>query len=55
MNSGSTVDLTGLKRFALQTLPSGSLRDDIIAQPDRIGAQEFLANARVWLRLARAG
>jgi hypothetical protein len=55
MTPGSTVDLTGLKRFALQALPSGPLRDDVISQPDRVGAEEFLANARVWLRLARAG
>ena len=51
----STVDLAGLKRFALQILPRGPLRDDILSQPDRIGVDEFLASARVWLRLARAG
>ena len=44
--------MTGLKRFALQALPSGPLRDDILSQPDMVGAEEFLANARVWLRLA---
>ena len=55
MNPGSTVDLTGLKRFALQVLSRGPLRDDILSQPDRVGAEEFLANVRVWLRLARAG
>ncbi|MDG7012155.1 MAG: hypothetical protein JRN17_03600 [Nitrososphaerota archaeon] len=55
MNPGSTVDLAGLKRFALQILPRGPLRDDILSQPDRIGVDEFLASARVWLRLARAG
>jgi hypothetical protein len=55
VNSGSTVDVTGLKRFALQALPRGPLRDDILSQPDGIGAEEFLASARVWLRLARAG
>ena len=54
MNPGSTVNLTGLKRFALQALRSGPLRDDILSQPDRIGVDEFLASARVWLRLARA-
>ena len=54
MNPASTVDLIGLKRFALQALSSGPLRDDILSQPDRVGAEEFLASARVWLRLARA-
>jgi hypothetical protein len=55
MNSGSTVDLTGLKMYALQALSGGPLRDDILSQPDRVGAEEFLASARVWLRLVRAG
>ena len=54
MNPGSPVDLTGMKKFALQALPSGPLRDDILSQPDRVGAEEFLANARIWLPLARA-
>ena len=55
MNPGSPVDLAGLKRFAFQILPRGPLRDDILSQPDRIEVDEFLASARVWLRLARAG
>jgi len=44
-----------MKKFALRGLPGGPLRDDILSQPDDIGAEEFLASARVWLRLARAG
>jgi hypothetical protein len=49
------VVLKGLKRFALETLPGGPLRDDILSQPDELSTEEFLASARVWLRLARAG
>ncbi len=48
------VGLISIKKFALGSLPSGPLRDDILSQPDEVGAQEFLASARVWLRLARA-
>jgi hypothetical protein len=48
-----TVRLTELKRFALETLPAGALRDDILSQPDEIPPEEFLANCRVWQRLAR--
>ncbi len=48
------VDLISIKKFALGSLPSGLLRDDILSQPDEVDAQEFLASARVWLRLARA-
>lgn len=49
------VQLAGLKRFALERLPDGPLRDDILAQPDELAADDLLANARVWLRLARFG
>ena len=49
------VSLENIKKFALEGLPRGPLRDDILSQPDDIGAEEFLASARVWLRLARAG
>jgi hypothetical protein len=48
------VRLSGLKRLALEELPMGPLRDDILSQPDNLPAEEFLACARVWLRLARA-
>jgi len=48
-----TVRLTELKRFALETLPAGALRDDILSQPDEIPQEEFLANCRVWQRLVR--
>ena len=48
------VSLSDLKRFALQSIPSGPLRDDILSQPDKLAAEEFLASARVWLRMARA-
>ncbi len=49
----SRVRLTDLKRFALEKLPEGHLRDDILSQPDEITAEEYLANCRVWLRLLR--
>ena len=48
------VMLSNIKRFALEGLPRGPLRDDILSQPDEVSAEEFLASARVWLRLARA-
>jgi hypothetical protein len=59
MQTGSTVDrkvnLSDLKRFALEKLPEGSLRDDILSQPDEITPEEYLANCRMWLRLVRLG
>ena len=42
-----------LKKFALEKLPEGPLRDDILSQPEEISPGEYLANCRVWLRLAR--
>ncbi len=50
-----TVSLSGFKRFALQKLPVGPLRDDILSQPDEISPEDYLASCRVWLRLARLG
>ena len=50
---GRKVNLTGLKRFALEKLPAGTLRDDILSQPDEVTPEEYLANCRVWQRLAR--
>jgi len=47
------VKLSGLKQFALQKLPDGPLRDDILAQPDEITAEDYVANCRVWLRMLR--
>ena len=47
------VRISELKRFALEKLPEGQLRDDILSQPDEISADEYLANCRVWMRLAR--
>ncbi|MGA2199904.1 MAG: hypothetical protein ABSG45_08200 [Nitrososphaerales archaeon] len=49
------VNLSSLKRFALEKLPAGPLRDDILSQPDEITPAEYLANCRVWQRLARVG
>jgi hypothetical protein len=49
------VSLEKMKKFAHEGLPRGPLRDDIISHPDEVSAEEFLASARVWLRLARAG
>ena len=54
MQSGSHVSMAGLKRFALEDLPTGPLRDDVLSQPDELSTEEFLASARIWLRLARA-
>jgi hypothetical protein len=47
------VNLSGMKKFALEKLPEGALRDDILSQPDELPSSEYLANCRVWLRLAR--
>lgn len=47
------VDIRSLKDFALQKLPDGLLRDDILSRPDEIDAEEYLADVRVWLRLLR--
>lgn len=47
------VNLRNLKQFAVQKLPDGPLRDDILAQPDEITPEEYGTNCRVWLRLAR--
>jgi hypothetical protein len=49
------VRLDDIKKFALHSVPRGPLRDDILSQPDELSAEEFLASARVWLRLARTG
>lgn len=49
----STIKLADLKRFALEKLPEGPLRDDILSQPDEVAPDDYLANCRVWLRLAR--
>ena len=46
--------LTALKRFALEKLPEGPLRDDILSQPEEVAPDDYLANCRVWLRLAEA-
>ena len=50
---GKTVYPVGSKRFALERLPNGSLRDDILSQSDEVDTVDFLASLRVWLRLAR--
>lgn len=49
----SRVRLTDLKRFALEKLPEGPLRDDILSQPEEVAPDDYLADCRVWLRLAR--
>jgi hypothetical protein len=53
--SARKVSLFGIKRFALEMLPEGPLRDDILSQPDEVFSGEYLTNCGVWLRLARAG
>ena len=50
---GQTINLAEFKRFALQKLPDGPLRDDILSQPDEVSPEEYLADCRVWMRLAR--
>lgn len=52
--SRRNVGLSALKRLALEELPRSPLRDDILSQPDELPPEEFLASARVWLRLARS-
>jgi len=49
------VNLAQIKAFALEELPPGPLRDDIMSLPDEIPASEYLASCRVWLRLLRRG
>ena len=53
--SRQNVNLLGLKQFTLQKLPDGPLLDDILAQPNEITPEEYLANCRVWLRMLRLG
>jgi len=48
------VRISSLKRLALEELPTGPLRDDILSQPEELPPEEFLASARIWLRLARS-
>jgi hypothetical protein len=50
---GETINLAEFKRFALLKLPDGPLRDDILSQPDEVTPEEYLADCRVWMRLAR--
>jgi hypothetical protein len=52
-NTVRKIRLTELKKFALEKIPAGALREDILSQPDEIPPEEFLANCRVWQRLAR--
>ena len=47
------IRLTGLKRFALEKLPEGPLRNDILSQPEEVTGEDYLTDCRVWLRLAR--
>ena len=48
------VRISDLKKVAQNEIPRGPLRDDILSQPDELAPEEFLASARMWLRLARA-
>lgn len=50
--ANSKVRLTDLKRFALEKLLEGPLRDDILSQPE-VAPEDYLANCSVWLRLTR--
>jgi hypothetical protein len=46
------VSMVGMKKLA-SDMENGPLRDDLLQQPDEIGVEEFLACARMWLRLAK--
>jgi hypothetical protein len=48
------VRISDLKKIAQDEIPRGPLRDDILSQPEELAPEEFLASARMWLRLARA-
>jgi hypothetical protein len=48
------VRISDLKKIAQDEIPRGPLRDDILSQPDEVLPEDFLASARMWLRLARA-
>ncbi len=54
ISAEGAISLSTLKRLAFEDLPRGPLRDDILLQPDEVSPEDFLASARVWLRLARA-
>jgi hypothetical protein len=44
--------MAGMKKLTSE-MPNGQPRDDIVQQPDELDSEEFLANARIWLRMAR--
>jgi len=51
-NRNKTVNITILKRFALEKLPESSiLRESILLENDEIEVKEFLGKLDVWLFL----
>ncbi len=47
-----TVDISPLKHFALERLPSHStLRHVLLVEPERLSPEEFLGRIPVWLTL----
>lgn len=49
------IPLSALKRVALDELPEGPLRDDILSQPDDVAPDEYLSDCAFWLRLLKLG
>jgi hypothetical protein len=46
-----TVDVRGLKDFALRLPRSAVLRDLLLTEDDELGVHDFLAKMDLWLRL----
>jgi hypothetical protein len=49
-----TVKIAGLKRFALDSLPTTSaLRQLLLTEPDELEVVVFISKAETWLKLCR--
>ena len=48
----STVDIRGLKGFALQLPPDHPLQRVLMVEKDRLTVDEFLGRIDLWLRLS---
>ncbi len=52
--TGNVIDISGLKSFAVERLPSDSpLREILVAQDNEMPVQTFLERLPIYLRLAR--
>jgi hypothetical protein len=50
----SIVNLTRIKRFAIEELDSGShLRDILLSEKDQLPSIEFISKMQVWLALLK--